>query len=79
MKNFKEFINLIKEETTSADIAKVDSKLGKVKRNKVTHDLEGRDKEVEDNSEEVGHYEDLEADNYKSKIVKQQLKNGDRT
>ncbi len=92
MKNFKEYINSIiapvVEETTSADIAKVDSKLGgkapvvkrpKDKLEKPETDEEGRDDEVEDSEKEKEHYEDLDTDDIKSATVKKQLKNGDRT
>jgi hypothetical protein len=94
MKNFKEYINSIAapvvEETTSADIAKVDSKLGgkvpvvkrpKDKLKEPETDEEGRDDEVEDSDEEKEkeHYEDLDPNNIKSAAVKKQLKNGDRT
>jgi len=46
MKNFKEFIKSVMEETTSVDIEKVDSKLWEIRKRKDMRD--------------DGHYDDIE-------------------
>ena len=73
---FLKFVQSIVEETSTADIAKVDSKLGdkvakRPKSVKGENDSEGRDDEIEKDKEdkEDDDYEDVKTDNPKGAAV----------
>lgn len=79
--NFKDYITQLSEETTSGDIAQVQSKLGgpaaQVQKRPKTTKVRKEDEEVDVKEEDHEDYENLKPDNIKSAAVVAQQEEND--